>query len=44
MTSENVHGAFAPQMSTLSEELAWFFFPLKVAVLLNNNDSSGLVW
>ena len=33
MTFENVHAAFAPQMSALSYKLAWFplFFPLKVA-------------
>lgn len=35
MTSENVHAAFAPQMSALSDKLAWFlfFFSLKVAAL-----------
>lgn len=26
MTSENVYGAFAPQLPILSNELAWFFF------------------
>lgn len=39
MTSENVRGAFAPQMSALSDRLAWFSFFLKAAVLLACNDS-----
>lgn len=38
MTSENVRGAFAPQMSALSDGLAWFF-ALKEPVLSVCNDS-----